>query len=307
MTEAGVIAIRSVELDVADVKVAAAFYREVWALEQLVHDRDAHQFRATGPEHHVLTLRQAAKPGLRALQFAARDAAAVRSLQAKAQAAGVVIELPAAPLLPAAGGGYGFTLRSPDGLDVVVSSDVGRHADELRDRSRPKNLTHVVLNSADVAAQVAFFREVLGFRLSDTTARMVFMRCGADHHSLAIAKGEGLSLNHASFEMPDFDGLMRGCGRLVRAGHAIEWGVGRHGPGNNVFAYFIDTDGFAVEYTTGMEQIDEAEHVPGTADYWTNFPMRPCRWGLARKPSESIEHAFSGRLKAQGNTGQGKL
>ena len=301
MSSPRVIALRSLQLAVTDIEASARFYRDVWALEALPEDAadpEARRFRASGAEHHVLTLRKAARPGLRGVQFAARDAQAVRGLQEAARAVGAPITQTAAALPAGAGGGYGFVLRSPDGLDIGISSDVGAHVDVLNDRSRPMNLTHVVLNSTDVPAQVGFFRDVLGFRLSDTTARMEFMRCDANHHSLAIARGEGLSLNHASFAMQDFDGLMRGCGRLSRAGYAIEWGVGRHGPGNNIFAYFIDPDGFAVEYTAGMQQIDEAEHVPGTAEYWTNFPMRPCRWGLARKPSAAMEQAFCGKFKA---------
>lgn len=297
MPESRVISLRSVELGVTELDASVAFYSDVWALEALAPEAGLRRFRATGREHHMLVLRQSTRAGLLGLQFAARDASAVRALQARAEAHGAVITSAAAPLPQAAGGGFGFTLTSPDGLALGVSCDVAMHVDVINDHSRPMNLTHVVLNSNDVLVQVAFFRDVLGFRLSDSTTRMEFMRCGADHHSLALAKGDGLSLNHASFAMGDFDGLMRGCGRLSRAGHAIEWGVGRHGPGNNIFAYFIDPDGFAVEYTTGMEQIDEAEHVPGTAEYWANFPMRPCRWGLARKPSAVMEQAFSGRLK----------
>ncbi len=59
--------------------------------------------------------------------------------------------------------------------------------------------------------------------------------------------------HHAAFEMDNIDGFMYGLGRVMEHGHTIEWGPGRHGPGNNVFCYFIDPDGFAIEYTTDME------------------------------------------------------
>jgi catechol 2,3-dioxygenase len=36
--------------------------------------------------------------------------------------------------------------------------------------------------------------------------------------------------------MPDLDSVMRGAGRMRESGYPIEWGVGRHGAGNNVFA-----------------------------------------------------------------------
>ena len=49
--------------------------------------------------------------------------------------------------------------------------------------------------------------------------------------------------------MPDLESVMRGAGRVKDAGHPIEWGVGRHGPGNNVFAYFAGPEEFPIEIT----------------------------------------------------------
>ena len=164
--------------------------------------------------------------------------------------------------------------------------------------SRPVKLSHVVLNSTDVEGMTSFFTDVLGFRLSDTTIAMNFIRCSRDHHSLALAKGNGPSVNHIAFDMTDIDSLMYGTGRLNENGFPVRWGIGRHGPGNNVFCYFIDPHGFALEYTTGMQQIDEQSHIPGDADFWTNFPRRPCRWNVAGKPPEDMVKAFSGVLRS---------
>ena len=41
------------------------------------------------------------------------------------------------------------------------------------------------------------------------------------------------------------------------AGYPIEWGVGRHSAGNNVFAYFAGPDEFPLEYTAEVAQIDD--------------------------------------------------
>jgi hypothetical protein len=108
-----------------------------------------------------------------------------------------------------------------------------------------------------------------------------------------------LSLNHAAFEMRDIDGLMYGAGRLIENGFNVEWGLGRHGPGNNVFSYFIDPDGFVVEYTTDMQQVDENTYQSNDASYWSTFPKRPCRWGVARKPSERLMASMSGKNLAR--------
>ena len=54
--------------------------------------------------------------------------------------------------------------------------------------SVPRKLSHIVVNSPDAPALVAFYERYFGLRLSDWLEdRMAFLRCSADHHSLAIA------------------------------------------------------------------------------------------------------------------------
>ena len=180
---------------------------------------------------------------------------------------------------------------------MSISSDGTQHPDVVLDRSRPTKISHVVLNSADADEQMPFFIDVLGFRRSDSTHMMEFLRCCSDHHSIAIVRGSGPSLNHVAYELPNIDGLMRGTGRVKRNGFDIEWGVGRHGPGNNVFSYFIEPNGFVAEYTTELDQIDEATHVPQDAQYWDKvMPTRGDRWGTAGPPSNRMQFAMSGGL-----------
>ena len=204
-------------------------------------------FRATGGEHHVLTIRERSKPALLGVHFAANDRAAVDALCAQAKSYGVDIEAEPGPLDRSAGGGYGFRFRTPDGLPMSISSDLVQHPSVVLDRSRPSKISHVVLNSARTDDQVPFFMDVLGFKLSDSTHMMEFLRCSADHHSVAIFRNNGPSLNHVAYELPNIDGLMRGTGRVKQNGFDIEWGIGRHGTGSNVFSYFIEPNGFVAE------------------------------------------------------------
>jgi catechol 2,3-dioxygenase-like lactoylglutathione lyase family enzyme len=298
MNECNVTALRSIELGVTDLERATRFYSEVWGLRPVSSEGDARYLRANGAEHHAVCLRQSEAAHLIGMTLAAPNAAAVDALHAQAGKSGAAVLSPPQPLSSAAGGGYGMTLQGPENLRVTISSEVARCAPES-DASRPEKLTHVVLNSANLPAQMKFFRDLLGFRLSDSTDRMEFLRCGTDHHTIALAHGEGISLNHAAFEMRDIDGLMYGAGRLIEHGHNVEWGLGRHGPGNNVFSYFIDPEGFVVEYTTEMEQVDESSYTSKDAQYWSSFPHRPCRWGVARRPSARLVEAMSGKALAR--------
>jgi catechol 2,3-dioxygenase-like lactoylglutathione lyase family enzyme len=297
MTNGKVTGVRSIELGVRDLQQSANFYIKVWALDEVAADGDGIHLRATGGEHHVLTIRERPKPTLLGVNFAAPDRTTVDQLCAKAKSYGVKVLGDPAPLSGSAGGGYGFRFETPERLLMSISSDGTQHPDVVLDRSRPTKISHVVLNSANADEQMPFFIDVLGFRRSDSTHMMEFLRCCSDHHSIAIVRGSGPSLNHVAYEVPNIDGLMRGTGRVKQNGFDIEWGVGRHGPGNNVFSYFIEPNGFVAEYTTELDQIDEATHVPQDAQYWDKvMPTRGDRWGTAGPPSNRMQFAMSGGL-----------
>ena len=88
---------------------------------------------------------------------------------------------------------------------------------------------------------------------------MNFLRCNADHHSLAIADGEKATLNHVAFEMRGIDEMMRGGGRIMADGRGkLMMGPGRHYAGDNTYYYFFDPQGNVSEYTAEVEQITDA-------------------------------------------------
>ena len=296
MAELRVNDIRGLDLAVRDLAASVDFYGRLWGLEETSRNGDTVFLRATGSEHHVLALHEGPKVEILGARYAAPDKAAVDALHAKAVAAGAdVIDAPHA--LPAvAGGGYGFSVRTPDGIRQTISSDVERHATTIDDRRRPRKFSHVVFRSADYPQLEAFLRDILGFKLSDRTDRIDFFRCSRDHHSVALGKLAGSGLHHMAFELPDLDGLMGASGRMKMSGHPIEWGVGRHaGPGNNIYSFFIDPNGIATEYTTDMEQVDDATYPHRSAADWRNMPIQPCAWGMGMERSERLWRANTGK------------
>ena len=299
MNQAQINGLRSIELGVHDLKKSAEFYRRVWALEDVSAEGDTIHMRGTGREHHVITLRERPRAGLLGVHFSAADRATVDALHAQAKAMGAKAG-DAGALEKSSGGGYGFRVGTPEGHPICISSDVAAHGDAIDDRSRPTKLTHVVLNSAEVEKQTKFFLDVLGFKWSDSTFLMDFVRCCSDHHSVAFARGNGPSLNHMAYEMPNIDGLMSGAGRVRKSGYELMWGVGKHGPGSNVFSYFVEPNGFVTEYTTEVQQVDDS-YVPHDAKYWTELNVFPCRWNMAGAPDEFARKAMSGELYEEEN------
>jgi catechol 2,3-dioxygenase len=300
MSQPRINGLRSIELGVHDLQKSAEFYRRVWALDDVSGEGDTLHLRGTGREHHVITLRERPRAGLLGVHFAAPDRATVDGLHAQAKALGAKMDNAPGVLPASAGGGYGFRVSTPEGHPLVISSDIAAHDEAIDDRSRPTKLTHVVLNSADVDNQTKFFVDVLGFKWSDSTILMDFVRCCSDHHSVAFARGNGPTLNHMAYEMPNIDGLMSGAGRVRKSGYEIMWGVGRHGPGSNVFSYFVEPNGFVTEYTTEVEQVDDG-YVSHDANYWKAQNVFPCRWNMASAPSEFARKAMSGEVYEEEN------
>jgi hypothetical protein len=84
---------------------------------------------------------------------------------------------------------HAVVIADPQGRILRFVHGDERHADAARSDA-PSRITHVVFNSADVAVAQRFFEEALGFRLSDRTKIMAFMRCNSDHHSIALADAD---------------------------------------------------------------------------------------------------------------------
>ncbi|MDB5795782.1 MAG: hypothetical protein JWR25_2161 [Noviherbaspirillum sp.] len=291
--------LKSVAIGVSSLERSVEFYTQIWGLTEIHRDNRIAYLRAAGCDHHVLALHEQARPGLVSITFGADSPTQVDLLHASLRDNGVAVDRSPAPL-NSAGGGYGFSFRDPEQRCIQIIADRAVHPQRLDDADRPVRLAHVVLNSADADAATGFMLDRLGFRLSDSTAMMQFVRCNSSHHSIAFAKTGNGTLNHIAFEMASWNALMHGAGRLKEAGHAVQWGVGRHGPGDNVFAYFVDPDGLAIEYTAEVQQIDEADHRPGTPEEWKRPANRMDQWGYADLPTERLKAAMHGdhQLKA---------
>jgi catechol 2,3-dioxygenase len=282
-------ALRSAALEVPDLAAAERFYTEVWGLAVVERAPGALWLRATGADHHVLALHAADGPALRSLTFRAASVAALAAVCGRAVAAGATLIAPLAPLAEP-GGGLGASLRAPDGALFRLVHGDARHAPLPPEPQRPERLAHLNLNCRDVDATARFLEAGLGFALSDRSRLMAFERCNADHHALVLAEAPVDGLNHVAFLMPGWEGVMLGAGRMIDAGFPIAWGIGRHGPGDNVFAYFIDPFGIVIEYTAEVEQVTE-DHCPRGPDLWVWPPGRSDRWGIAPPKPEATKQA----------------
>ncbi len=184
--------------------------------------------------------------------------------------------------------GEGAWTRDADGtpVQVVVAPKVspsvksahaqagapsrGQGAAPSRSRApvvHPRHLSHVLLFATDVPRQVAFYRDVLGLRLSDSSGDIIAFMHGphaSDHHLVAFAKSAAPGYHHSSWDVGSIDEIGLGSERMREHGYAHGWGVGRHVLGSNYFYYVRDPWGSWAEYSHDIDFVPADLEWPAT-------------------------------------------
>lgn len=283
--------LRSVQLRTTELADSVDFYTQVWGLRVVEADDGASWLRGTGANHHVLALEHADRNGLGCICFAVATPQEVDDAARALEARGLpLLEGPGPSSRP--GGGYAVRFCDPEGRVVELSAEMAAVAPLTMDEASPIGVTHIVLNTVDLDRAVAFYRDVLGMRVSDWSEhQMAFLRCNSYHHSIAFNQAPWASVNHVAYEMPSVDHFMRGIGRLRHHGRTPLWGPGRHGPGNNTFSYFADPARLVCEYTSDVQQIVEADWLPRV---WQRVPELADLWGTAGPPGQDVRSCMAG-------------
>lgn len=279
-----------VGLAVPDLAAERAFFGETWGLVDVGEADGKVYFAAEGSPHpYVIRLREDAEKKTDIIGFSAESAAVVDQLFDQVTASGArIIAAPGAAEGPA--GGYAFRFFDPDGRAIEVICDTAQrtHRTLAKGEAIPIGLSHIVLHTPDIKPLASFYEEVLGFRLSDWIGQfMIFLRCNPAHHRLAILPGPP-ALNHVAFDVSSVDELMRGLARMTERGVTLQWGPGRHTAGNNTFSYYLTPNGNAVEYTSDLEEVDEATWQPTV---YEATPAITDQWGTGRIITGNVPHA----------------
>lgn len=164
-----------------------------------------------------------------------------------------------------------------------------------------RRLGHFGFNLTDMDRGIGFYRDLLGFRVSDiidhssrakgseltglSNTNSYFTRHGTDHHALVLfnqrareALGRpgqpGISINQITWQV----------GSLIEVGNGIRWfdrnGIkqqrsGRDMPGSNWHTYLLDPDGHSNELYYGIEQIGWNGHSKPRSMYNIGFEEPP--------------------------------
>ncbi len=277
--------LRSIELEMPNSAAAAAFFRSPWGLLDAGTRNGTTYLRGTEAHAYIVAVKDAATSAFASATFSGTKAE-VEALYAAVKKAGLPhggwVEEFDEP-----GRGAGFYVTGPEGEPYRFVAEKDATVKLPSQPQHPLQLAHVVFNSRDREAGTRTLTDVFGFKLSDRTRVMNFLRCDDLHHAVAYADAKQLSLNHIAFEMPDLDSMMRGIGRVMDAGIETVWGPGRHGPGNNAFAYFIAPFGACVEYTSEIQRVDDSYRT-GQPDDWQWPPGRTDHWGIGKRDNARL-------------------
>ena len=168
---------------------------------------------------------------------------------------------------------YGPELGPPAPTPLLCSRFV---ADEL-------GLGHVVIGADDPARSIAFYRDVLGFRLSDEIrcvyfgydVDIAFFHVNKRHHSLAIGRREGKRIHHFMLEVASMDDVGLCFDRTLRSRAPIVQTLGRH-PNDRMFSFYAKTpSGLQFEFGYGGREIDLQSWQPTTYDRISEWGHHP--------------------------------
>jgi catechol 2,3-dioxygenase len=189
--------------------------------------------------------------------YAVADTTVLEALTERLRAAGIERQCCDTPLFATESVGF----VDPDGHHFVFGVAAPETAASGTAGALPARLQHVVLASSNAARMLHFYCDVVGFRLSDRVLdaagelRTCFLRTDHEHHSLAIFQADSNRLDHHCYESADWNSIRDWGDHFASMHLPVEWGPGRHGPGNNLFVFVHDPDGNWVEISAELERV----------------------------------------------------
>src|SRR5215813_1615464 len=128
-------------------------------------------------------------------------------------------------------------------------------------RTGPLGLGHVVLHVQNVDDIMPFYRDVLGFRLSDYYFHpftAFFLHINPRHHSIAFIQTGRNAVHHMMMELFSFDDVGQGYDLAMAEEGRLAVTLGRHTSDFLTSFYTQTPSGFMVEYGWGGRGIDPA-------------------------------------------------
>jgi 2,3-dihydroxybiphenyl 1,2-dioxygenase len=164
-------------------------------------------------------------------------------------------------------------------------------------RTGALGMGHVVISVEDVEPLLPFYKDLLGFNVSDfglKPYKLYFFHVNGRHHSFAIVGAGRRALHHFMVEVASLDDVGQGYDLAQLEEGRIAYTLGRH-TNDHMTSFYVNTpSGFFVEYGWAGRVID-----PNTWQPHETFDG-PSLWGHERlnMPEESRKRPRDMRLAA---------
>jgi catechol-2,3-dioxygenase len=267
-----------VGLQVADLDASVAYAERVLGLRVSERRADV-AYLTCNDRHHELSLHAGPASALDHIAFEV-DRATFEVIEGRVD----VLERGSTGVADA------FRFLAPGGFVLEVfhgmAHDQPRHYDSVA--PRPVKFEHVTVKSTRKDELEALLIAVLGLRLSDRAEDAVsWLRASDEHHGVSVIGADVDALHHYAWQVDSFATFARVGDHLLQHGGAFLWGPGHHGIGDNYFCYFRDGDGAVVEYSAGIQRIED--EVAYVARVWPDEPLTVNRWGNPAPPAAFVD------------------
>lgn len=132
-------------------------------------------------------------------------------------------------------------------------------------RTGALGMGHIVLDVTDIESLLPFYRDLLGFRISDFGVKpykLYFFHLNERHHSFAMIEGGGNKVHHLMVEVTHIDDVGQGYDLATLEERRLAYTLGRH-TNDHIISFYAHTPSkFFIEYGWGGRSIDPATWVP---------------------------------------------
>lgn len=141
-------------------------------------------------------------------------------------------------------------------------------------RAGPLGMGHVLVTVQDINAALAFYRDLLGFRISDyclAPIKAYFLHVNPRHHSIALVEAPVNAMNHLMVELFSLDDVGQGYDLALMNREQIVATLGRHSNDLMTSFYMHTPSEFYVEYGWGGRDVDDATWQPQQLETLASF------------------------------------
>jgi catechol 2,3-dioxygenase len=282
-----IIRLAHVELAVSDLQASRAFYVDLLGFDVALETATDLYLRGVDEfDAWSLTLSRRERPGLLRLGFRVDSPDSLQELAVSHERLGLPVEHVDAGVEP--NQGPAVRVSSPDGHPLeffhefdevdVYEPDGGVRLPMRRTHEQhgipPHGLDHVNLRSTSPDESVAYWRDELGFSVSerwehdDGTTGIAWLRRRRISHEVAFGAFPRAALHHVAYNVGDAGNVARVADLAADGGYrgSIEFGPGRHGVSNAMAIYLQDPCGHRLECYSG--------------DYVRDLDRPPITWPL---------------------------